>query len=382
MKVPKLPPRIALNRYELAGAFGDLGTDLPLIMGMIAINQLDPASTFVIFGLLQVATGLFYGLPMPVQPLKAIATIMITTGARKELMYGAGLVLGITMVGLSISGLITRIASLTPGCVVRGIQFGLGMNLMLVAMGYMGKMGWIGWLLSLVGVLFVLSFEGNRRLPSALILIALGLLVAWLLDFRSDVVVGGLTFSIPALHRPSASDMLEGALLLALPQIPLSIANSLIATSRLAADLFPDRKPPGVGRLALTYGVMNVVAPFFSGIPVCHGCGGLAGHHRFGARTGGSVVIYGTLYLVLGGLFAPVVQEAVKIFPFPILGVLLFFEGFALVRLVWHLAKSQDELLVALLVGAVIVGLPYGYVVGMIGGTLLFHLLRKGKVRL
>lgn len=112
-------------------------------MGMIAANGLDPASTFLVFGLFQILTGLRYGLPMPVQPLKAIAAIMITSGLPKEAMFGAGLVLGVAMTVLAVTNLITRIADLIrrrpgsgtkrarparvdPDRVRRGLGLGLG----------------------------------------------------------------------------------------------------------------------------------------------------------------------------------------------------------------------------------------------------------------
>ena len=61
---------------------------------------------------------------------------------------------------------------------------------------------------------------------------------------------------------------------------------STIATSVLVRDLFPGRPTLGIRHITLAYGSMNLVVPFFSGVPVRHGCGGLAGHYRFGARTG------------------------------------------------------------------------------------------------
>ena len=70
--------RIRFDRNELSGAFGDIGTDLPLIIGMIASSGINGAGVFVVFGLMQVATALIYGIPMPVQPLKAVALIVIT----------------------------------------------------------------------------------------------------------------------------------------------------------------------------------------------------------------------------------------------------------------------------------------------------------------
>jgi hypothetical protein len=374
--------RIAFNRGELAGSFGDIGTDLPLIMGMIAINGIDPASTFIVFGSLQILTGLLYGMPMPVQPLKAIAAIMISTGARPELMYGAGLVLGVTMLVLSITGAITRIAAWIPQCVVRGIQFGLGIKLMLVATSYMDKMGWLGWVISLVGVILVLSLGQHKKLPSSLVLVALGLIIAWFTDLRGSAIASGFGFAFPQFHLPEGQDLLEGSIRLALPQIALSLGNSIIATSLLVSDLYPERGDIRVEKISRTYGLMNLVVPFLSGIPVCHGAGGLAGHYRFGARTGGSVVIYGLVYVVFGMFFSSAIGEVVKIFPFPILGVLLFFEGFALVQLLRHVPMIPKEFPVALIVGILIISIPNGFLIGMICGIFIFYLLRKNKITL
>jgi MFS superfamily sulfate permease-like transporter len=351
-------------------------------MGMIAINGIDPASTFIVFGSLQILTGLVYGMPMPVQPLKAIAAIMITTAAKPDLMYGAGLVLGVAMLILAVSGGITKIAAWVPDCVVRGIQFGLGMNLVLVAVTYMGKMHWPGWAISVGGILLVLLMGQNKKFPASLFLVACGLLIAWLTGLRTDIIVSGWGFALPELHVPKWRDLIDGGVHLALPQIPLSLANSIIAVCLLASDLFPERRDVTVRKISLTYGLMNLFVPFLSGVPVCHGAGGLAGHYRFGARTGGSVIAYGLIYVALGLLFSSVVGEVVKIFPFPILGVLLFFEGFALLQLLRHISASPKELSVALWVGMMIIGLPYGYLVGMVSGVVIFYALQRGSIAL
>ncbi|MFQ5853028.1 MAG: putative sulfate/molybdate transporter [Candidatus Binatia bacterium] len=169
---------------------------------------------------------------------------------------------------------------------------------------------------------------------------------------------------------------------MALPQIALSLGNSIIATSLLVSDLFPDRRDITVEKISRTYGLMNLAIPFLSGMPVCHGAGGLAGHYRFGARTGGSVILYGLIYIAFGMFFSSVIGDVVKIFPFPILGVLLFFEGFALAQLLHHVPAVPKEFPVALLVGIIIIGLPYGFLIGMICGILIFYALQRGRITL
>jgi MFS superfamily sulfate permease-like transporter len=121
---------------------------------------------------------------------------------------------------------------------------------------------------------------------------------------------------------------------------------------------------------------MNLVSPFFSGVPTCHGSGGIAGHHAFGGRTGGSVVIYGALYLSLGLFFGGGFQSAVKLFPLPVLGVILLFEALALMRLVRDMLANAADFFVVLLVGLIAFGLPYGYVIGVVFGTLIAYRMK------
>ena len=116
-------------------------------------------------------------------------------------------------------------------------------------------------------------------------------------------------------------------------RLSVSLANSVVATNRTLADLFPYRQA-SVRRIGLTYAAANLIAPFVSGIPVCHGCGGLAGHYAFGARTGGSVIIYGSMYVTIGLLFSGVLDQVVAVFPQPVLGVVLLCEALVLMQFV------------------------------------------------
>ncbi|MFQ5907527.1 MAG: putative sulfate/molybdate transporter [Thermoplasmata archaeon] len=400
MGEPRRGWAVAFNRNEVAGAFGDIGTDLPLILALIAINGLDATSAFVMFGVFQILSALRYGLPMPVQPLKAMAAIMIATAARPELLFGGGLVIGLTIGILGLTGAITRIHALLPAGVVRGIQLGLGLTLMLVAFGFiLGDPGAPlpdripGMIAAFVGILAVLFLGRSTRFPPALLLIVGGIGLAAFQGLDFGALAGGIGFRLPVLYLPefladlipgarvlSLNDIAEGGLVLALPQIPLSIANSIIATAFLVRDYFPRRTEITPRRISLTYAAMNLTGPFFGAIPACHGSGGLAGHHRFGARTGGSVIIYGTIFLVLGLFFGGVIFEAVKVFPFPVLGALLLFEGFALTKLVTKVKDSRPDLLVALLVGVLVIGVPFGFVVGILGGTAVYFLLVRKRI--
>ncbi|MDX2055055.1 MAG: putative sulfate/molybdate transporter [Polyangiaceae bacterium] len=374
-------PRLRFDRHELAGAFGDIGTDLPLLVALIATCGLDAASVCIMFGVLQIATGLLYGIPMPVQPLKAMAAIMLAQRLSPGTFAGGGLVIGVAMLVFAVTGVLDWLVRVVPKEVVRGIQLGLGITLATLALkDYASADGLWGYILAGVSLVLLLLLRGQRRVPAPLIVMGLGLLYAGLVHLNGAALAAAIGFRLPAFHAPTSHELLQGALLLALPQLPLSLGNSVIATSQTTSDLFPNRAVP-VRKIGFTYGLMNLIAPWFGGVPVCHGCGGLVGFHGFGARTGGAPVIYGSMYLLLGLFFAPGFAHVVQVFPMPVLGVVLFFEAVALMTLVRDVATDRSALWVALLVAAAVVGLPYGYLVGLVAGTLVALGVRRGWVK-
>lgn len=366
--------RLRFDRNELAGSFGDIGTDLPLLVGVVQASGLDAAGVFAVFGLCQIATGLLYGLPMPVQPLKAMAALVIAGKLAPSVIHGAGASIGLIMLALSLSGLLGWLARSIPKPVVRGIQFGLGMSLASLALkDYVRADGTAGYFLAAAGFALALALRNNRRFPAALFVIGLGAVYALLFKLDLHAVVSGAGWTPPVLSALNPGDLWTGFLVLALPQLPLSLSNSVIATERTVQDLFPD-KAVSVRKIGLTYSFMNLASACLGGFPVCHGAGGLAGHYGFGARTGGSVVIYGSLYLVLGLFLGGAVSHAVRIFPLPILGVVLLFEGLTLMLFVKDLGDSRDQLTLAMLVGLLCLGLPQGYVVGLAVGSGVYAL--------
>jgi MFS superfamily sulfate permease-like transporter len=373
-----MEPRVRFDRHELAGAFGDLGTDLPLLVGLIATCKLDPASVCLCYGALQIATGLFYGMPMPVQPLKAMAAIMLAQKLSAGTYAAGGVVIGGGMLLLAVSGALGWLARVVPKEVVRGIQLGLGVTLATLALkDYAAEGGARGYVVFGLALGAWLLLRRWKKIPAALVVVALGVL--WALATRVDlgVVAHGIGPTAPKLIVPNGDEWRRGALLLALPQIPLSLGNSVLATSQVASDLFPARAPT-VKKIGITYGVMNLVAPWFGGVPVCHGCGGMVGFHAFGARTGGAPVIYGALYLLLGVVFPRAFAEVVRVFPLPLLGAILTVEAVGLMSMVRDVAQDRRALWTAMLVAACVVGLPYGYLVGLLVGTILGWRRDKG----
>ena len=372
-----MQPRLRFDRNELAGAFGDIGTDLPLVIGMILAAGLHSASVLVMFGLMQIVTAFVYRIPMAVQPLKAVAVIVITQRIAPGILYGGGLAIGIVMLLLTITGGIDWLARTVPRPVVRGLQLGLGLQLATLALGnYVQRDGARGYVLAAISFVIIISLLGNRRFPPALFAIALGIIYAVTLKLDSSVIASSIGFTLPHVQRLTLSEMVSGFVLLAIPQIPLSLGNSVLATRQIAADLFPDRHIT-VRKLSLTYAAMNLVNPFFGGVPTCHGSGGLVGHYTFGARTGGSLIIYGSIYLVIGLFLAAGFQQVVEVFPLPVLGVLLLFEALALMRFIRHEADSASGFFLVLVVGVLAAGLPYGYAIALIVGTSLHYLLPR-----
>jgi len=356
-----------------------VGTDLPLLMGMTLAAGLDGTSVLVMFGGMQVLTGMMYRMPMPVQPLKAMAAVVIAQQASAETLYGGGLAIGVAMLVLVASGLLDWLARVVPKCVVRGLQFGLGLQLASVALGkFVQADGARGYVLASVAFFVTVLLLGNRKLPAALPLVMLGLVYALIFN-GEDLVASSFGVRLPRLHVPQPADVLTGFWLLAVPQLPLSLANSVLATRQLAEDLFPHRRIT-IRKIGVTYALMNLVNPWFGGVPTCHGSGGMAGHFAFGGRTGGSVVIYGLFFLSLGLFFGTGFDRLVKAFPLPVLGIILLFESLALIWLVRDTAHSRTDFPVAVLVGLVAVGLPYGYVIGLVVGTALAYLRDRARL--
>lgn len=366
---------IRFNRQELSGAFGDIGTDFPLIVALIITAGMYTPSVLIVFGAMQILTGLVYRMPMPVQPLKAMATLVIAQQIGGNVLLGAGLSIGVVMLILSATGLLTKIAELIPKAVVRGIQLGLGISLSLLAFQkYIPSEGTAGFILAFISFVIVIALIDNKKYPSSLVVLLLGVL--YVLIFQGQLLYSKniIGFNLPQLTLPSLEDITKGFLLLALPQIPLSLGNSIIATKQVAQDLFPEKPPLSIKKIGLTYSFMNLVIPFFGGIPSCHGSGGMVGHYTFGGRTGGSVIIYGMFYVIAGVFFGSAFDTVAKIFPLPILGVILLFEGLSLMVLIRDLVGRQKDFVIALLVGVIAAGLPYGFVVSLIIGTMLYYL--------
>jgi MFS superfamily sulfate permease-like transporter len=126
-------------------------------------------------------------------------------------------------------------------------------------------------------------------------------------------------------------------------------------------------------------GIMKLVAPIFGGIPMCHGAGGMAGHVRFGAKTGGALVILGSILVLLALFFSDSVAIFFKIFSNAILGVILFFAGAELAIVFRDIGDKKSEFYVMLIIAAFAI---WNIGAAFLVGVILDNSLKKGWLKI
>ena len=368
------PKRLSFNRNEAGGALGDLGTFVPLLVGMVSLCGLQLGPALFTSGLMNVLSGIAFGIPMPVQPMKAIAAVAIDEGLNEAQILTAGIATGAVILLMGVTGLIDWLARHLPKSLVRGLQLALGLKLLTkgIAMiaGTNVLLGWDSIGLGIGAALLILGLYASRRYPSALIVFGVGLLA--LLLARPGVTAEltlGTRWYLPDLTR--WTDWQSGLLRGAVPQIPLTILNSVIAVCALSFDLFPQRGAPP-RRVAISVGLMNLFVCPLGGMPVCHGAGGLAAQYRFGARTGGAVLMLGVAKMVLALSFGTSLAVILQAYPQSVLGALLLFGGVEL-ALVCRDQTARTDFFVMLLTASVCLAIntAVGFVVGWLVAALL-----------
>jgi MFS superfamily sulfate permease-like transporter len=321
-----------LNRQEISGSLGDLGTFIPLLVGMSITNGLDFGTALFFAGLFNIITGLTFSIPMAVQPMKAIAAIAISEHLSLGQILAAGIWTSLIILILGGTGLITAVNHWVPKPVIRGLQLGLGLQLIEGGVKLVRDTHSVWGLdsisIGIAGFALVLFFASSRKIPSALILFIAGLCLAVVANpgILSSVHLG---FNLPHWVPLTWDDFRGSFFRAALPQIPLTTLNSVIAVCALSADLFPDRTAQP-RKVSLSVGLMNLVSGWFGGMPMCHGAGGLAGQYRFGARSSASILFLGSVKLILGVFLGSSLLALLHVYPKSILGVLLSISGLEL----------------------------------------------------
>lgn len=201
---------------------------------------------------------------------------------------------------------------------------------------------------------------------------AFGLLVCFI---RDPSIIKDLKFGPSKFHvlKITWEDWKIGFLRAAIPQIPLSVLNSVIAVCKLSGDLFPERELSAT-KVSISVGIMNLVGCWFGAMPVCHGAGGLAGQYRFGARSGLSVVILGLGKLIIGLVFGNSFVRILGEFPIGILGVLLLFAGIELAMASRDMNSKEDSFVMLVCAAVSLTGSSSALGFGC--GILLFLLLK------
>ena len=368
--------RNRFDRMEWAGAFGDLGTFIPFVVAYITVLKIDPVGVLFAFGIAMIACGAYYKTPFPVQPMKAIGAIAATQAAQTAVItpstvYCASLATGLLWLVLGLTGATGRIVKLVPRTVIVGIILGLGLSFMLEGI----KMMQTGWLIAAVGLFGTLMLLTNRRIPGMFVVLIFGAVCGALQhpDLLSRLHGSSFAIRLPRFTLLSSLnwyDLSVGTFLLALPQLPLTLGNAVIAISEENNRLFP-RHPVKENTIAVSTGIMNVGSALCGGVPMCHGAGGMAGHVAFGARTGGAPIILGTILLGLALCFGSSIETILGFFPKAVLGVILFLTGAQLALGSCDFSKHKAERFVTLITAAFsmwnvglafLVGLTLGYI--------------------
>ncbi len=350
-------PDFRFNAEEIAGAVGDYGTLIPIVLGVAIVSNINLEYIILFFSIWYIITGIYYKMPVPVEPMKAIGALVIAGGMSGGEIAASGIIVGILFFALGLFKGMKFIQEKVPQSVIRGIQLGLALLLIKTAINFIiGDYILAIICISIIILFFIVNKLGKVPDVSALCILFIGIIVGFSLYGIPRIRI----ISTPNLIIPTLQDFLKGGWLLAIPQIPLTIANAILATALLMQDLVHREVDPD--KLSVTIGLMNLTAVPFGGFPMCHGAGGLAAQYRFGARTGGSNIISGLILLPIALFFAS--PEFVAIIPFGVFGALLVFVAIELGR---HSIKTDSYLITGIIaILALVVNMTVAFIAGMI----------------
>jgi len=347
--------KLRFTWMEFSGSLGDLGLFIPLVVVMTITCHLNIGVILILAGIMNILTGLMFRQPIPVQPMKAIAAVVITEGLVYDELIAAGIIIGVIL--LIFSPISNQISRLIPMPIVNGIQLGIGLKLAMKGVEWISKLSIMGWNSITIAMLVItiLLLSMNRKYPILVYIFFIGFIIMYI---EQPQVYRSLQLTWPQfyIHWPSTSAWTGGLLKGALVQLPLTLLNSVVALCALSSKYFPGN---GVQpkKITASIGLMNLVCVPLGGIPMCHGSGGLAAQYRFGARTGGSVVILGFLKILAGLLFGGVLITLLSIYPMCVLGPMLIFAGLELAKSAKDADRKLKELTTMFITAIFIVGI-------------------------
>lgn len=368
---------------EWSGAFGDLGTLVPFLLAYVTVVGVAPAGMLLGFGAALVATGLYYRTPMAVQPMKAIGAVAIAGAAQTatitpEAVAVAALATGVIWLVLGITGTAERVIRWIGRPVIIGITLGLGIAFMLQGTQMMATAAWFAAPLLLLTILLL----ARKAIVAMLLILVSGVVWALLADSTMAVALAatrpGLALPAWPFGNISWQAVFTGIVLLALPQVPLTLGNAVLAPVEFNNKEFPDR-PMTERKAALSTGIMNTLGSFIGAVPMCHGAGGMAAQVSFGARSGGAPVILGLFLIVLALGFSDSLAVLLRLFPQPALGVMLFLAGLQLALGSCDFARDKGERFVTLGTAALAI---WNVGVAFLFGIVLLYIARRGWLKL
>jgi len=368
---PAAPAGAATLWREASGSVADLGVLIPIVVALIVRNGLSPTAVLLPAGVLYLAVAWSYRAPVAVQPLKAFGAAAIAAGAGSDVIAAGSLLMGVLFLTLGSTGLLDRLGTAFPRAVIRGVQLAVGLTFAKIAWGMVTAppasfTGTWPAPLAAAACLAATAVLLRWRRGTALLAVAVGLAVAVLASWGA----GPASFGPTSLTVPdiSAADLMLAATLLVLPQIPLTVANSCLAPADAAGTCFPDRAHRITpSRLARTLGAANIGVAAVSGMPLCHGAGGMSAHHAFGARSWRAPALIGTALVGAALFLGADLALVLRAFPLAILAALLLVAGITHVRLLADLRRRSDWA-IALFTGAA--GVTGHLLAGVLGGLL------------
>jgi SulP family sulfate permease len=306
---------LRFNLRELGGALGDFGPLHPLFLSSVRVLGLNPASMMLVMGASNILLGLYYRIPLPIEPMKALAIYALANRWDASLIFATAFGTAILWLILSLSGLIDRLLRFVPEDVARGIQLALAAYFLSEALELMGTSPLIALSSTLLIIITLIPKRGSP-IPATVILFSAGILMA---------LEGGLSATVdvylPKIHLFSIGDVWRGMLEVGFAQAFLTLSNAVIAT-RIAVNERFSRKIRD-GQLALNMGLMNLGAAFLGCVPLCHGSGGFMAQYLYGARTGGAMVMEGVIELASALFLSTIVTAIFSRFPLAIVGAML-----------------------------------------------------------
>jgi MFS superfamily sulfate permease-like transporter len=315
--------------------------------------------------------------------MKAIGAVAATGAAQTavitpESVAVAALTTGIIWLVLGLTGTAERVARWVGRPVTLGIVLGLGIAFMLDGTRMMAAGVWLAAPLLLATILLL----SNRAVLAMILILAAGAAWAVFTDPAVAAALGRVEADVvlPSwpYHGLTWEAIFVGVVLLALPQVPLTLGNAVIAPVEFNNREFPAR-PASERQVAVSTGVMNCLGSLIGGVPMCHGAGGMAAQVSFGARTGGAPVILGTLLVILAFFFSESIATLLRLFPHPALGVMLFLAGVQLALGSCDFSKDKGERFVTLGTAALSI---WNVGVAFVFGIAVLWIVRRGWLRL